>query len=79
MFTVGTVKWFNDTKGYGFIAPDDGGKDSFLHISALEKAGLSHVNEGQKLEYDLEENRGKMSAVNVREVGAWFVRVFKRN
>ena len=70
MFTIGTVKWFNDTKGYGFIAPDDGSKDSFLHISALEKAGLSHVNEGQKLEYDLEENRGKMSAVNVREVGA---------
>ena len=65
---IGTVKWFNATKGYGFIAPDDGGKDSFLHISALERAGLSHVSEGQKLEYDLEENRGKTSAVNVREV-----------
>jgi len=64
---IGTVKWFNATKGYGFIAPDDGGKDSFLRISALERAGLSHVSEGQKLEYDLESGRdGKTSAANVR-------------
>ena len=66
---TGTVKWFNATKGYGFIAPEDGGKDSFLHISALERAGLSHVSEGQRLEYDLESGRdGKTSAANLRVV-----------
>ncbi|MEQ8246816.1 MAG: cold-shock protein [Alphaproteobacteria bacterium] len=66
---IGTVKWFNATKGYGFIAPEDGGKDSFLHISALERAGLSHVSEGQRLEYDLESGRdGKTSAANLRVV-----------
>ena len=66
---IGTVKWFNATKGYGFITPEDGGKDSFLHISALERAGLSHVSEGQRLEYDLESGRdGKTSAANLRVV-----------
>ena len=66
---IGNVKWFNATKGYGFIAPEDGGKDSFLHISALERAGLSHVSEGQRLEYDLESGRdGKTSAANLRVV-----------
>jgi len=66
---IGTVKWFNPTKGYGFIAPDDGGKDSFVHISAVERAGLSHISEGQKVEYDLESGRdGKMSAANLRIV-----------
>ena len=66
---IGTGKWFNATKGYGFIAPEDGGKDSFLHISALERAGLSHVSEGQRLEYDLESGRdGKTSAANLRVV-----------
>ena len=66
---IGTVKWFNATKGYGFIAPEDGGKDGFLHISALERAGLSHVSEGQRLEYDLESGRdGKTSAANLRGV-----------
>ncbi|MDA0368157.1 MAG: cold-shock protein [Proteobacteria bacterium] len=66
---IGTVKWFNATKGYGFIAPEDGGKDSFLHISALERAGLTHVSEGQRLEYDLESGRdGKTSCANVRVV-----------
>ena len=64
---TGTVKWFNATKGYGFIAPDDGGKDVFLHVSALERAGMRAVNEGDKLSYDLERGRdGKTSAGNVR-------------
>jgi CspA family cold shock protein len=64
---TGTVKWFNATKGYGFIAPDDGGKDVFLHVSALERAGIRAVNEGDKLSYDLERGRdGKTSAGNVR-------------
>ena len=65
--STGTVKWFNATKGYGFIAPDDGGKDVFLHISALERAGMRAVNEGDKLSYDVERGRdGKFSAENVR-------------
>jgi CspA family cold shock protein len=55
----GTVKWFNPTKGYGFIQPQAGGKDVFVHISAVERAGLSTLNEGQHLEYEIEENRGK--------------------
>ena len=64
---TGTVKWFNAPKGYGFIAPDDGGKDVFLHVSALERAGMRAVNEGDKLSYDVERGRdGKMSAENVR-------------
>ena len=62
----GTVKWFNPTKGYGFIQPQAGGKDVFVHISAVERAGLSTLNEGQHLEYEIEENRGKTSAVNLR-------------
>ncbi|HJD55860.1 MAG TPA: cold-shock protein [Rickettsia endosymbiont of Pyrocoelia pectoralis] len=65
---VGTVKWFNPTKGYGFIAPNDGSKDVFVHTTALEKVGLRTLNEGQELEFDLEENSrdGKVSAVNLR-------------
>jgi cold shock protein len=62
----GTVKWFNPTKGYGFIQPQGGGKDVFVHISAVERAGLSTLNEGQQLEYEIEENRGKTSAVNLK-------------
>lgn len=62
----GTVKWFNGTKGYGFIQPDSGGKDVFVHISALEKAGLRGLNEGQKIQYDVVSNRGKESAENLK-------------
>jgi CspA family cold shock protein len=65
----GTVKWFNPTKGYGFIQPQGGGgRDVFVHISAVERAGLSTLNEGQQIEYEIEENRGKTSAVNMREL-----------
>jgi len=63
---TGTVKWFNATKGYGFIQPDNGGKDVFVHISAVERAGLSTLNEGAKVSYEEKENRGKMSAENLR-------------
>ena len=63
---MGTVKWFNPNKGYGFIQPDDGGKDVFVHISAVEKAGLNTLNEGDKVSYEAKENRGKMSAENLR-------------
>ena len=61
---TGTVKWFNGTKGYGFIQPDDGGADIFVHISAVERAGLRSLNEGQKITYELEQDRrsGKMAA-----------------
>ena len=63
----GTVKWFNGQKGYGFIQPDDGSKDVFVHISAVQQAGLSGLNEGQKISYDLEQGqRGKTSAVNLQ-------------
>jgi CspA family cold shock protein len=57
----GTVKWFNPTKGYGFIQPQGGGKDVFVHISAVEKAGLTSLNEGQSIEYEEVSNRGKTS------------------
>lgn len=65
----GTVKWFNTTKGFGFIKPDDGGADAFVHISAVERAGLRHLTEGQKLEFELvPDRRGKMSAENLKPV-----------
>ena len=65
--TNGTVKFFNATKGFGFIQPDDGSKDAFVHISAVERAGLSGLGEGQKVSYDLESGRdGKTSAINLR-------------
>jgi cold shock protein len=62
----GTVKWFNPTKGFGFIQPSSGGKDVFVHISAVEKAGLSTLNEGQTVEYEEVANRGKTSAENLK-------------
>ena len=64
---VGTVKWFNPQKGFGFIQPENGGADAFVHISAVEQAGLSTLNDGQKVSYDLEAGRqGKTSAVNLK-------------
>ena len=64
---TGTVKWFNPTKGYGFIQPQGGGgKDVFVHISAVERAGLSTLNEGQQVEYEIVDNRGKSSAENLK-------------
>ena len=63
----GTVKFFNSTKGFGFIQPDDGSKDAFVHISAVERSGLSTLNEGQKVSYELQTGRdGKVSATNLR-------------
>jgi CspA family cold shock protein len=64
--TTGTVKWFNPAKGFGFIEPEDGSKDAFVHISAVEQAGLSTLNEGQKVSFDLEAGRdGRSSAANL--------------
>jgi CspA family cold shock protein len=62
----GTVKWFNPTKGYGFIQPQGGGKDVFVHISAVERAGLSTLSEGQVIQYEVVSNRGKESAENLK-------------
>ncbi|MBL1146708.1 MAG: cold-shock protein [Pseudomonadota bacterium] len=64
---TGTVKWFNPTKGFGFIEPSDGGSDVFVHISAVEQAGLRGLNEGQKIEYDVKEEKGKQAACNLKE------------
>lgn len=62
----GTVKWFNPTKGYGFIRPQTGDKDVFVHISAVERAGLTTLNEGQTIEYEIVTNRGRASAENLK-------------
>jgi CspA family cold shock protein len=65
--TVGTVKWFNATKGFGFIQPEDGSKDVFVHISAVERSGLGRLNEGDKVSFELERGQqGKTSAVNLK-------------
>ena len=68
--TTGTVKWFNATKGFGFIQPDNGGKDAFVHISAVERAGLRNLTEGQKVEFDIVTDRrtGKQAADNLKAV-----------
>jgi CspA family cold shock protein len=69
--TTGTVKWFNPDKGFGFIAPDEGGNDAFVHISAVQRSGINDLREGQKVEYELVQDRrsGKLSAENLRIVG----------
>jgi CspA family cold shock protein len=67
--STGTVKWFNATKGYGFIMPDDGSKDVFLHISDVQRSGLQDVREGDKLEFDIQRGQqGKLSACNLKQV-----------
>jgi len=64
---IGIVKFFNDSKGYGFVAPEDGGNDAFVHISALERAGMRTLQKDQRISYELEQDRsGKMSAVNIQ-------------
>jgi CspA family cold shock protein len=63
---TGTVKWFNATMGFGFIQPDSGGKDVFVHISAVERAGLLGLNEGQKISYEVQTERGRAAAVNLK-------------
>ena len=69
--TIGTVKFFNESKGYGFIAPDGGGNDAFVHISDVERSGLSGLRENQRISFDLkQDNRGKMSATNLKAVDA---------
>ena len=64
---IGTVKFFNEAKGYGFIAPENGGPDSFVHISAVERAGMRTLEQNQRISYEVEENRGKQSAVNLQD------------
>lgn len=68
--STGTVKWFNEQKGYGFIQPDDGGKDVFVHISAVQRSGLQGLRDGQKVQYELQADRrtGKMAAVNLQAI-----------
>jgi CspA family cold shock protein len=63
---IGTVKWFNNTKGFGFIQPEDGSKDVFVHVSAVERAGLRGLVEGQRISYDVAMERGKAAAANLK-------------
>ena len=64
---TGTVKWFNPSKGYGFIQPEDGSNDVFVHISSVEKSGLTTLNEGQKISFETAENKGKIAAVDIKD------------
>ena len=66
--TQGKIKWFDPKKGYGFIVPDDGSKDTFLHVSALQKAGIDTLDEGEAITYNLAEERGKQSAVDIQKI-----------
>ena len=66
--TQGKIKWFDSKKGYGFIVPDDGSKDAFLHVSALQKAGIDTLDEGEAITYNLAEERGKQSAVDIKKI-----------
>tara|TARA_B100000029_G_C17168568_1_gene812391 strand:+ start:473 stop:682 length:210 start_codon:yes stop_codon:yes gene_type:complete len=66
----GKVKWFNAKKGYGFITPDDGGKDVFVHSSALEESGISDINEGDSISFEIAEDKGKTKAVNLKKTGS---------
>ena len=66
--SIGTVKWFNAQKGFGFIQPDDASKDVFVHISALQMAGMSTLSEGQKVSYDVQQDRGKAAACNLKAI-----------
>jgi cold shock protein len=68
MMVAGTVKWFNTTKGFGFIVPEDGGKDVFVHITAVQSAGLRSLDEGQKVTFNIEMERGKAAAINLKVV-----------
>jgi len=65
---TGTVKWFNTTKGFGFIQPEEGGQDVFVHISAVQAAGLRGLNEGQRVSYEVQQERGRSAAVNLKAV-----------
>jgi CspA family cold shock protein len=65
---TGKVKWFNQTKGFGFIQPDDGGPDVFLHITALEEAGIRSLNENDRVEYETASSKGRISAVNIKKI-----------
>ena len=66
--TQGKIKWFDSKKGYGFITPDDGSRDAFLHVSALQKAGIDTLEEGEAVTYELAEERGKQSAVDIQKI-----------
>ena len=66
--TQGKIKWFDSKKGYGFITPDDGSRDAFLHVSALEKAGIDSLEEGEAITYNLAEERGKQSATDIQKI-----------